>query len=324
YQEFFESQKEVHKQNHDPKIALCEKVEAIANTEIKDSNTWNKLSKEIEGIQKEWRSIGFASKKDNQKIYDRFREACDKFYGMKREFYSGFKNQMQDNLDKKIALCEQAEALMNSEDWKKTSELLIDLQKQWKEIGPVSRKKSEQVWKRFRTACDTFFNNRDKNAGGRESSFAENLAAKNTLIEEIKSYELSADEQENADALKAFQDRWASIGFVPFKEKEATQKAYNKALADKFGVTYTGRRRSSEGRGRQSGTKPQSEKERLIAKFIKMEQDIATWENNMGFFSKSKNTEALLADLSSQIEAAKAELAKLAETIKSLEKQEEE
>ncbi|MBQ7221995.1 MAG: DUF349 domain-containing protein [Bacteroidales bacterium] len=324
YQEYFDSQKEVHKQNLEAKIALCERVEAIASSEVKDSNTWNQLSKEVESIQKEWRTIGFASKKENQKVYDRFRAACDKFYAMKRDFYSDFKNQMQENLDKKLALCEQAEAVMNSEDWKATSDLLIDLQKQWKEIGPVSRKKSEQIWKRFRAACDTFFDNRDKKSGGKDNSFAENLVAKNTLIADINAYELSADEQENADALKAFQDRWASIGFVPFKEKEATQKAYNKVLADKFGVTHTGKKRSSEGRGRQTSSKPQSEKERLIAKYIKMEQDIATWENNMGFFSKSKNTDALLADQSVQIEAAKAELAQLAEKIKSLEKQEEE
>lgn len=325
YQEFFESQKEVHKQNLETKIALCEKVEAIANTEIKDSNVWNSYSKEIEAIQKEWRSIGFATKKDNQKVYERFRAACDKFYALKREFYSDFKNQMQDNMDKKIALCEQAESVMNNEDWKKTSELLIDLQKQWKEIGPVSRKKSEQIWKRFRTACDTFFDNRDKHFGDQDTTYTENLANKKALIEEINAFELSNDSEENNAALKAFQERWAAIGFVPFKEKEATQKAYNKAIENKFGVSSRpSKKRAGEGRGKQKSAKPLSEKDRLIAKFIKMEQDIATWENNMGFFAKSKNTEALLASLSSQIEDAKAELADLAEKIKSLEKQEEE
>ncbi|MBO6069339.1 MAG: DUF349 domain-containing protein, partial [Bacteroidales bacterium] len=161
HQAYFESQKGNQQQNLEAKTALCEKVEEIAEREVKDSNTWNALSKEIENIQKEWRTIGFASKKDNQKIYERFRAACDKFFAAKREFYNGFKDQMQENMEKKIALCEQAEAVAGSTEWKKTSDLLINLQKQWKEIGPVSRNKSEQIWKRFRAACDAFFESRD-------------------------------------------------------------------------------------------------------------------------------------------------------------------
>ena len=226
HQGYFESQKGNQKENFEAKSALCEKVEAISATEVKDSNTWNTLSKEIENIQKEWKKIGFASKKDNQKVYDRFRAACDTFYSRKREFYSDFKNQMQDNMDKKIALCEQAEALMESEDWKKTSDLLIELQKQWKEIGPVSRKKSEQIWKRFRAACDSFFEKRDKHFGSQDSQFEENLKKKIALIEEVNNYQPAEERAENFEALKAFQVRWNEIGFVPFKEKNKIQEAF--------------------------------------------------------------------------------------------------
>ena len=327
HQAYFESQKGNQQQNLEAKTALCEKVEEIAAREVKDSNTWNALSKEIENIQKEWRTIGFASKKDNQKIYERFRAACDKFYAAKREFYNGFKDQMQENMEKKIALCEQAEAVVNSTEWKKTSDYLINLQKQWKEIGPVSRKKSEQIWKRFRAACDAFFENRDKHFSDQDSQYDDNLAAKNALIEEIIAYELT-DPEADKEALILFQSRWNEIGFVPIKLKANVQNAYNKAISEKFGSAADSSDRVSRFRKRygeqrtKSYSKTPSEKDRLIQKFLKMEQDIATWENNMGFFAKSKNAESLLAELSGKIEVAKQELAELEQQIKSLDEKE--
>ena len=332
HQAYFESQKGNQQQNLEAKTALCEKVEEIAERaerEVKDSNTWNALSKEIENIQKEWRTIGFASKKDNQKIYERFRAACDKFYASKRDFYSGFKDQMQDNMDKKVALCEQAEAVVNSTEWKKTSDYLINLQKQWKEIGPVSRKKSEQIWKRFRAACDAFFENRDKHFSDQDSKYDDNLAAKNAIIDEIKAYELAGNEADK-EALASFQARWNEIGFVPLKDKANVQNAYNKAVSEKFGSVAEPSDRVSRFKKRygeqhpKSYTKVVTEKDRLIQKFLKMEQDIATWENNMGFFAKSKNADKLLADLSSKIEVAKQELADLEQKIKSMDEKDNE
>jgi hypothetical protein len=218
YQAHFEGLKEQQAENLAKKTALCEKVEEIAAREITDSNEWNACSKEIEDIQKEWRTIGFASKKDNQKIYDRFRAACDKFYERKRDFYNEYKDSINANLEKKIALCEEAEALMTSTDWKKATDQFIALQKQWKEIGAVPRKKSEQLWKRFRAACDHFFAERDKHAKP-ENDYYGNLKAKQRLIEEIKAYELKNDES-YAAAMQEFQKRWQQIGFVPFKEKD--------------------------------------------------------------------------------------------------------
>ena len=318
HQAYFESQKGNQKENLEAKAALCEKVEAIAQTEIKDSTQWNNLTKEIENIQKEWKKIGFASKKDNQKIYDRFRAACDAFFSRKRDFYSDFKNQMQDNLAKKIELCEKAEALKDSTDWKKTSEDMIELQRQWKEIGPVSRKKSEQVWKRFRAACDAFFNNREAHHGNQDSEQVENLEKKRALIEEIKAFAVEGRD-EAREALRNFQARWNEIGFVPFKEKGRIQDAFRKALDEKFAEIREGGSRFASRVDRTVRT----ERDRLVQKFVKKEQDIATWENNMGFFAKSKNAEALLEDMRKKIDIAKQELAELEEKIKEFDREHE-
>ena len=315
YQAFFEGLKEQQAENLAKKTVLCEKVEEIAEREVSNSNEWNTFSKEIEDIQKEWRTIGFASKKDNQKIYDRFRAACDKFSGRKREFYNEYKDSINANLDKKIALCEAAEELKTSTDWKKTTDQLIALQKQWKEIGAVPRKKSEQLWKRFRAACDEFFAERDKQAKP-ENDFYGNLKAKQRLIEEIKSYVLAGNAAD-AEAMQAFQKRWQEIGFVPFKEKDNIAQAYKAALQEKFPSGGRGQRKGRGGR-------PQlSEKDRLIQKYNQLEQDVVTYENNIGFFSMSKNSEPLIKQMQERIVAAKAELKSLAEQIRVLTETEE-
>ena len=316
YQAHFEGLKEQQNENLAKKTVLCEKVEEIAAREIADSNEWNSCSKEIEDIQKEWRTVGFASKKDNQKIYDRFRAACDRFYERKREFYNEYKDSINVNLDKKIALCEEAEALMVSTDWKKATDQFIALQKQWKEIGAVPRKKSEQLWKRFRAACDHFFAERDKHAKP-ENDYYGNLKAKQRLIEEIKAYVLTGDEAADAEAMKDFQTRWQAIGFVPFKEKDNIAQAYKAALQEKFPVKERNQRR-----GR--GARPQlSEKDRLIQKYNQLEQDIVTYENNIGFFSMSRNSEPLIRQMQERIAAAKAELKALEQQIRDLEAAEE-
>lgn len=306
YQAYFEAQKEQQADNLVRKTALCEKVEEIAGREVTDSNEWNVFSKEIEEIQKEWRTIGFASKKENQKIYDRFRAACDSFYGRKRDFYNAYKENINANLEKKIALCEQAEQLKTSTEWKKTTDQFIALQKQWKEIGAVPRKKSEQLWTRFRAACDAFFEERDKNAKP-ENDYYANLKAKQRLLGELNAYELKGDSSDNA-VLKEFQNKWQTIGFVPFKEKDAVSLAYKEAVS---------RFRHSTRRTRPG--KPQlSEKDRLIQKYHALEQDVVTYENNLGFFSMSKNSEPLIRQMQDRIAKAKDELKALAEQIKAL------
>ena len=311
YQSFFEDIKEQQAENLVKKTALCEKVEEIAEREVTNSNEWNAFSKEIEDIQKEWKAIGFASKKENQKIYDRFRAACDKFYGRKRDFYNEYKDSINANLDKKIKLCEAAEALKSSTEWKKATDQFINLQKQWKEIGAVPRKKSEQLWKRFRAACDEFFAERDKNAKP-ENDFYGNLKAKQRLIEEIKAYELKNDESDAA-AMQDFQKRWQEIGFVPFKEKDNVAQAYKEAMNAKF--PHNGRGAGRRGRG---GKPALSEKDRLIQKYNQLEQDIVTYENNIGFFSMSKNSAPLVKQMEDRIAQSKEELKALAEQIRVL------
>ncbi|MBR1871714.1 MAG: DUF349 domain-containing protein, partial [Bacteroidales bacterium] len=313
YQSYFEGQKAKFAENLEAKTRLCEKVEEIASKEeIKTSNDWNELSREIESIQQEWKGIGFASRKENQKIYDRFRAACDKFYERKREFYNSFKDNMNSNMDKKLELIEKAEALKDSTEWKKTTDAFIELQKQWKEIGAVPRKKSEQLWKRFRAACDAFFTERDKQ-NKPENDFYGNLRAKKALIAEIEAFQ-SEDPQLMADAAETFAKRWGEIGFVPFKEKEAVNKAYREAMK-KF-PSAEGRRGGAPSKSRER--KPVSEKDKLVQEYNRLQQEIDTYENNIGFFSASKNATSLITQMQEKIAAAKEELKALEVKIRSI------
>ena len=309
YQSHFEGMKAKQEENLAAKTALCEKVEAIAAMDITSSNEWNAQSKAIEDIQQEWRKIGFATKKENQKIYDRFRAACDAFFARKREFYNRFKDDMNANMEKKMAIIEKAEALKDSTDWKRTSDALIELQRQWKEIGAVPRKKSEQLWKRFRAACDAFFNEKSKHSG--ENNFYQNLEAKRALIAEIEAYELKGDESDT-EAMNAFAARWKEIGFVPFKEKEKVNAAYNAAVKAKFPRSRGGERRGGSAPAR-------TEKDRLVQKYNALQQEISTYENNIGFFSLSKNSESIIEMMKGKIEAAKAELEEIGRKIRACE-----
>ena len=327
YQNYFEGQKEKQLENLAAKQVLCEKVEAIAAREnIASSVEWNNLSKEIEEIQKEWKSVGFATKKENQKIYERFRAACDKFFERKRVFYSEFKDNMNGNLERKLALIEKAEQLKNSTEWKATTEAFIELQKEWKAIGAVPRKKSEQLWKRFRAACDAFFAERDKNAKP-ENDFYGNLRLKKALIEEINAFEPTDDEQVMQDAAKTYSERWQAIGFVPFKEKESITKAFREAMQAKFPDYRGGRGSRNEHRGNagRSGQRaPMTEKDRLVQQYNQLQQEIDTYENNIGFFAASKNSAALIEQMQERIDSAKQELKDLEARIRSCEEPTEE
>ena len=219
---------------------------------------------------------------------------------------------------KKLAIIEQAEALKGSTDWKKTSDALIELQRQWKEIGAVPRKKSEQLWKRFRAACDAFFNERDKQSKP-ENDFYGNLKAKRALIEEIEAY-VPADAEADAEAAHGFAERWSAIGFVPFKEKEAVGAAYKAAMQAKFPDWGRGGRREG-GRGpvrEPRRGQPLTEKDKLTQKYNQLQQDIQTYENNIGFFGLSKGAEQLKAQMQERIDAAKEDLRKLEAEIREL------
>ena len=316
HQQYFESLKVQQKENLAAKTLLCEKAEEIAARQKDDSSAWNIATKELEALQKEWRTIGFASKKDNQKIYDRFRASCDAFYEKKRIFYSEFKDQMTINLEKKIALCERAEAIKDSTDWKATAEALIALQKEWKEVGPVSRKKSDQVWARFRAACDYFFDRKEKST--MDPVQLENLNSKLDIIAQVEAYQ-GADET----AAEDFNARWNSIGFVPFKEKEKIQKRFEEVMHEKFPeykiTSARAAARSSRGKSGRRGAAPVlTEREKLVQKYRKLESEIATYENNLGFFASSKNAEAFISSINSKIEKAKEELSSIAKKIEQI------
>ena len=319
YQAHFEGQKEEQLANLSAKQALCEQVEEIAAKEITSSSEWNELSRKIQELQEEWRKIGFATRKENQKVYDRFRAACDAFYGHKRDYYNQFKDSMNSNLEKKMSIIEKAEALKTSTEWKKATDQFIELQKQWKEIGAVPRKKSEQIWKRFRAACDEFFAERDKNAKP-ENDFYGNLKAKKKVIEDIKAYVPSEDETANAEALREFNERWQAIGHVPFKEKDAVNDAFRAAVKEKFPLLQSSRRPQGAGRPYKA---PRSERDILMEKHRQLQQDITTYENNIGFFAASKNSAPLIQQMQERIEQAKAELKELEAKIRQAEEKAE-
>ncbi|HOG25685.1 MAG TPA: DUF349 domain-containing protein [Bacteroidales bacterium] len=322
HQDFFEEQKKQQRQNLEAKLILCEKAEAISRETTEDEVNWNRKAKELEALQKEWRTIGFATKKENQKVYDRFRAACDQFYGEKRGFYSRFKKEMQDNLAQKTALCEQAEAINMSDDWRRTTDQLIHLQKQWKEIGPVPRKQADVIWKRFRSACDVFFTRKAEHFSKIDDVYQENLAAKEALLKEIENFDPD-DATSLPAALRDFQNRWNQIGFVPGKEKDRIQNEYKNLINKHFGhiSQRASEKRSNFRSGRAGGRQDEyrSGRDKLIQRFRQLESEISVWENNMGFFAKSRNADKILADTCKKIDTAKQELAELEAKIKQME-----
>lgn len=323
HQDYFEGIKEEQKQNLTLKTELCEKVEELSQSALTSHKEWNAASEQIIEIQKVWKTIGFAPKKDNTKIYERFRKACDKFFEAKRAFYTGMKSEIEDNLQAKLDLCVQAEALQDSEDWKATTDALIDLQKKWKEIGATSRKHSEQVWKRFRAASDKFFARKAEHFGSQDSQYAENLTKKQEMLEEMRK-RLHEKVDITFDTIKEYQRKWAEIGFVPIKKKEAIQAEYRKVVDGLFDLLRGEERdrhirnfRDKVSKIQEGGSrKLNQERERLYNKVRQIEADIQVWENNIGFFSKSKNAEALMKEVQNKIARAKEQIAVMIEKVK--------
>lgn len=325
HQEYFVSLKEEQKKNLQEKTALCEKAEEIAVLEIDNAKDWEARSKELIDIQKVWKTIGFAPKKHNTKIYERFRAACDSFFDKKREYFASNREEQENNLQLKTELCIQAEALKDSTDWKKTTDELIKLQKRWKSIGPVPIKQSDKIWKRFRAACDTFFNNKSKFYENIDTKYEDNLKAKEELIQKIETFELSSDVNKNLDQLKTFQRDWAEIGFVPIKMKDEIQEKYREAINNKFDQLKIDDEKKSllkfRSRIESIVSKPNAdrrlsmERDKCYNKLKQLENDITLWENNIGFFSNSKNAESMITDVERKIEAAKEKIEILQEKI---------
>ncbi len=326
HQQFFEDRKLEQKKNLEAKTALCEKVEAINENEIDSHKEWDKFSKELIELQKVWRTIGFAPRKDNNKIYERFRSACDKFFDAKRAFYAKNKEEQQNNLQLKIDLCLQAEEMKESTDWKKTTQDFINIQKQWKEIGPVPRKQSDAIWKRFRTACDSFFDKKSEHFNDVDSEQVDNLKLKDELIAEIKNFKSSKNVEDNLKKLKEFQRRWAEIGHVPFKKKDDVQTQFREAinkLYDDLNIEDEQRnllkfrtKMSSFSESSRGQNKMRFERDKYMNKMKQLENDLVTLDNNIGFFADSKNAESLIKDVQKKIEVTKQKIEFLKEKIR--------
>lgn len=328
HQEHFEGLKQEQLHNLQLKTELCEKTEQLAEQSLSSRKEWNKASDALLEIQKVWKTIGFAPKKDNNRIYERFRNACDKFFESKRAFYSGVKSEMDNNLQLKIEICEAAESIQESDEWKKTTDELIALQAKWKRVGAVSRRHSDEVWKRFRAACDHFFERKAKHFASQDDEQEENLRKKCALLDEMAAADIKPG---GYDTIKEFQRRWSEIGFVPIKHKEEIQKRYKAAVDALFNSVRGSERDRSMSRFkeklsqmRSSGDKRlRSERERLYNKVRQLEQDIATLENNIGFFSKSKNAEALISGVKEKIAKAKQEMQDTIEKVRLIDKEQQ-
>lgn len=325
HQEHFEGIKAEQLHNFERKSALCDEVESIVNEAPTTHKGWNKASERLQAIQAEWRTIGFAPKRENNKVYDRFRTACDKFFEAKHAFYAEAKEDMSNNLEIKTALCERAEAIAERTDWAKATEELLALQAEWKASGAVSRKYADAIWKRFRAACDKFFANKSQHFSSVDNEYAANLAAKQALLEEMGQATVKS-----FDEIKEYQRRWSEIGFVPIRHKDELQKQYKAAL-DKLFASVRGADRQQQlsrfkekvSTMRNSGDKRlRSEREKLFNRVKQLEQEIQTLENNIGFFAKSKGAEAMIAAVEEKIARARQELADTIERVKLIDSQE--
>ena len=324
-QKFYDDLRKQQKENLVKKAALCEMVEGIGQEAIDKPQLWNEKASDIQKIQKDWRDIGPAPKKNNDEIFERFRAACDAFFEKKRTFYNSYKQEKENNLEAKKALCEKAEALKDSTEWKSTTDELIQIQRDWKKIGPVPRKYSDSIWKRFREACDHFFNQKANFFKDIDSIQHDNLMSKKALIEEIEKFEIGEDIQQCLGSLHEYKERWNKIGHVPFPEKDAIYNLYRNAINrhyDKLNLDEYSRelekfksKLEDLTHSQNSGNRIGGERNKLVIKKRQLENDIQVWENNIGFFSSSKKSSSFVTEFEKKIEKAKERLKLIDEKI---------
>ena len=304
--------------NLETKTALCEKADELLGEENATINAWQKKSEELSELFKVWKTVGPAPKKQNEDIWARFKGTMDTFFAKKKEFFASLKDKQTENLERKINLCIEAEALQESTEWKKATERFKKIQEEWKAIGPVPKRHADKIWKRFRAACDTFFGRKAEHFGGLKEEESANLAAKQALIEEIKSFELKPSRAENMEAIKALQKRWIEIGHVPMKHKDSINAEYRKAVDALFDKMRSNQNEISTNEYREmveimkddpeGGDKMRKERTALANKIQKLRDEIAVLENNIGFFSNSKNSELMRAEYEKKINKAKNDL----------------
>ncbi len=325
HQQHFESLKETEQNNLDQKTVICEIIEAIDYNELTNFATWETKTQEIIALQNKWKTIGFAPQKMNVKIFERFRKACDEFFRKKGEFFKTLKEGMNENLDKKRTLCEKAEALKESTDWKATADELTKLQKEWKTIGPVSKKYSDAVWKRFISACDYFFEQKNKATSSQRSVEQENLDKKKAIIEKLNTIDENMDVEEATQLVRSLMKEWNNIGHVPFKEKDKIYKQYHNLIDkqfDRFNINASNKKLSnfkSSISNIQEGS-PQAlyrEREKLVRSCENMKNELQTYENNLGFLTaSSKKGNNLLTELNRKAEKLKGDIELVKQKIK--------
>lgn len=325
HQQHFEALKEVEQHNLDQKTVICEIIETIDYKELTNFASWESKTQEVIALQNKWKTIGFAPQKMNVKIFERFRKACDEFFHKKGEFFKTLKEGMNENLEKKRALCEKAEALKDSTDWKTTADELAKLQKEWKTIGPVAKKYSDAVWKRFISACDYFFEQKNKATSSQRSVEQENLEKKKAIIEKLNAIDDQMDTEETIQLVRNLMKEWNGIGHVPFKEKDRIYKQYHSQvdkLFERFNISASNKKLSnfkSTISSIQEGS-PQAlyrEREKLVRAFDNMKNDLQTYENNLGFLTtSSKKGNSLLTEINRKVEKLKADIELVKEKIK--------
>lgn len=323
YQSFFEERKANEKKNAEGKEALCVKIEAISTDNLKTYAAWDEATKAIIGLQEEWKKLGFASRKVNTELFARFRKSCDEFFAKKAEFFKRMKDELAANLVKKIELCEKAEALKDSTEWKKTTDALIALQKEWKTVGPVVKKHSDAVWKRFIAACDAFFEEKKKQNVNVHSVEHENLKQKKDIIAQINSILENKETEDAPNKVRELMKKWQEVGHVPYKEKDKVYAEYKAAIDKAFEQLDMKAKKArmanfANSINQMSDTgKVYHERERLVRAYEMKSQELKTYENNLGFFNaQSKSGNSLVKEMERKIANIKDEIAMLEQKIK--------
>lgn len=322
HQAHFESLKEKEKESLDQKSVICELLEAIVAEcdKITTFQSWNEKTQEVLALQKKWKDIGYAPAKQSQKVFERYRSACDAFFSHKSDFFKQAKSDMTANLEKKSALCEQAEALKESTDWKETADKIAELQKQWRAIGPVNKKYSNSIWKRFIGACDYFYEQRDKNSSSKRQEESANLAAKREIIHKLAQFDASNLTDDDIQNIRQLTEEWGSIGFIPFKLKDKITAQY-KAAMEPFSQFVKGVH-GRQGQRRESTRESGSPRDRLVRQYEQKKSEIQTYENNLGAINASSKAGNSFVDaIKAKIEALKQEAVALQNQIRELDSQ---
>jgi len=327
HQTHFEGLKEQEEANLKEKIAICEDIESVETDSLKTMKDWEKKTEYVMALQAKWRTIGFATKKQNVTIFERFRTACDNYFNKKGLFYKSIKQEMDKNLELKKALVEKAESMKESTDWKETTKAFVEVQNEWKKIGPVARKNSEAIWKQFIAACDYFFEQKNKETSSQKSEENDNLEAKKALIDKINAIDESMAGEEALALLRGYMSEWGSIGFVPFREKDKLYKSFREAADmqfDRLKVNERDRRMQQfrtnitelAGSGK---NKLYSERDKLMRVYDRMKSELQTYENNIGFFNiSSKGGDGLVKEMDRKITRLKEDMEVIVKKIEAI------